>query len=93
MNCEPGDIAMVVRNTTGIECVSHMVGTPIEVEILLPSAAGPAWTFKGPPLRCPTCGNCFIGFLDADLQPLRPGREKADTSGSQPVRSGEVAHG
>lgn len=91
MNCKPNDIAMVVRDTTAIGCVGHMIGTPIETEHLIDTWMGPAWSFKGPPLRCPGCGSGFVAFFDADLQPLRPGPDKADTSDSQDVRDGVVA--
>lgn len=92
MNCEKGDIAMVVRDTTANGFVSHTIGTPIEVEHLIDHCIGPFLTFTGPRLCCPVCGEAFAAFFDADLQPLRPGPAQGDTSDSQDIFDG-VAYG
>lgn len=69
--CKPGDLAMVVRNSRGLDHIDFFIGTPLQVEYQLNTPLGPAWSFTGRPLRC-QCGGNLIGFLDADLQPLRP---------------------
>lgn len=74
MNCKPNDLAIIVRNVLRGDCMDNMIGTPIKVVDLLFSdllGHGPAWTYSGKFLRCSNCGSKFIGFLDADLQPLR----------------------
>jgi hypothetical protein len=74
MNCKPNDLALIVRNTTHSSCIEYMIGTPLKVTDLLFTdmlGYGPAWEYQGKYFRCPNCGSKFIGFLDADLWPLR----------------------
>jgi hypothetical protein len=74
VNCKPNDLAIIVRNTMRSSCMDYMIGTPLKVVDLLFSdmlGHGPAWTYQGKYLACRNCGSQFIGFLDADLWPLR----------------------
>lgn len=71
MNCKPNDLAIIVRNTAHFGCMYHMIGTPLKVTDTFDGAVGPAWSYRGKYLSCPSCGSQFVGFLDADLQPLR----------------------
>lgn len=75
MNVQPGDLAMVVRNTSGHGCTGLMIGTPITVlarGIPDEDLEGAWWRYTGPALVCKGCRDiAFVGFLDADLQRLR----------------------
>jgi hypothetical protein len=74
MNCREGDLALIVRNTSRVECIGNIIGSPVTVTRLLASNAyglGPLWQYEGK-LRCPNCGGQITRLLDADLQPLRP---------------------
>lgn len=80
MNVQPGDLAMVVRNTTGDGCMAYMIGTPVKIVARGTPVdnEGPWWTYAGPLLHCHGCGKTtFMGFLDADLQRLRGPELKA----------------
>jgi hypothetical protein len=74
MNCEPNDLAMVVRSTTNSPCVLHHLGRPVTVRERFDSSLGPAWRCGPTPEPCPVCGGTTFGFLDADLQALRESR-------------------
>ncbi len=78
MNCRSGDLALVVRDTRGT-CVANVIGSPLQLTTSFESVAGPAWLYRGDLLRCPNCGVPIFGFLDADLQPIRPGPAKTTT--------------
>jgi len=74
MNCSPGDLAMVVRSTSGLSCLTNVIGSPVRVTSLRTRDAfgyGPAWDYEAP-LYCPNCRRRLEFLLDADLQPLRP---------------------
>lgn len=74
MNCRPNDLAMVVRSTSGLSCLTNVIGSPVRVTSLRTRNAfgyGPAWDY-GAPLRCPKCQRRIDFLLDTDLQPLRP---------------------
>lgn len=71
LNCEPGDIAYIVRNTSGTRCIGTLIGTPVEVEHVESHSFGAVWHYKGRTLRCRNCGGGIYGLLDADLQPMR----------------------
>jgi hypothetical protein len=82
MNCKPGELAMIVRNTMRWGCLQHVIGSPIKVtQISVPDVCGfgPAWRYSGPFLRCPNCNSPLFGILDADLQPLRPPALETET--------------
>lgn len=73
MKCSPGDLAIVVRSTTGLRCIANVIGSPIRVTELHSAdlfGHGPAWHYA-PALRCPNCRRELVSLLDADLQPLR----------------------
>ncbi len=80
--CNPGDLAMIVRNTAGVVCVEAAIGTPVTVEYVDHFSVyfGAVWKLKTP-LVC----NCHGGMIDrandADLQPIRgkPAEEGAVT--------------
>lgn len=75
MNCKPGEIAMLVRSTSGHGCVKKSIGTPVHLTQLFSSdlfGYGPAWEFRGR-LMCPGCKREIVMLLDCDLQPMRPG--------------------
>lgn len=94
MNCTPNSVAMFVRNTYGLACVSALIGTPLTVTDLLTDDAdgmGPAWAFRGKPLKYPNCGDGLIGMLDADLQQLHPPSAKSSTESWRDIIN-EVAH-
>ena len=80
MNCKPGEVAMIVRNSTRHRCLDHLVGTPIETTVPYPHARfdAPLWQYKGRYLRC-ACGNEVEALLDRDLQPMRPKPEGRET--------------
>ena len=74
MNCTPGSLAILVRNTSGLRCIGNVVGAPVRVTSLhSPNlfSHGPAWNYEAV-LRCPSCQRRISILLDADLQPLRP---------------------
>lgn len=71
MNCRRPDLAMVVRNTTGCPCTGHEQGRIIACKHLALLPFGPVWMLPKP-ISCKVCGGYVLGFLDADLQPLRP---------------------
>jgi hypothetical protein len=77
MNCRLGDLAMVVRNTSGCPCTGHEIGRPVECKHLALYPFGPVWMLPAP-IACKTCGGKVLGFLDADLQPIRPRRRDDD---------------
>lgn len=72
LNCEPNDVAMVVRSSTGHPCVAFEIGRPLIVRSAFISPTGPAWFCDGLPAKCPHCGGTVAAYHDADLQPLRP---------------------
>lgn len=83
MNCNPGELAVIVRNTEFIGCVEnamgHMVTVDAPFEFLSLSPAGlrtvSYWAIRHRPY-CQHCGYAFL-VPDADLQPLR-GRRNAE---------------
>lgn len=80
MKCQPGDLAMIVRSTSGLRCVANMIGVPVRIDSLHAAdlfGYGPAWHYS-PALRCPNCHRTLLSLLDADLQPLR-GAETPET--------------
>lgn len=75
MNCIPGDLAVLVRNTSGIGCYDQLIGLPITVDAVITDAPrhGPIWRKRGDAVLCPNCRAVLMrNFIDADLQPLRP---------------------
>jgi len=71
MNCRLGDLAMVVRNTSGCPCTEHEQGRMLECKHLALFVFGAVWMLPKP-MQCRNCGGRVLGFLDADLQPIRP---------------------
>jgi len=67
--CKQGDMAVVVRNSTGKEC-EGMLGTVIRCAEARCTPWGDAWLVR--PRICPGCGERVAGLLDADLDPIRP---------------------
>lgn len=86
MNCKPNDLALVVRNTSGLDCQDSVIGSPVVVDHLVQHPLGPVWVIKGR-MHCRSCGSRFLAFLDADLQPLRPPGVAGSTSAGSPVSS------
>ena len=86
-NCRLGDLAMVVRNTSGCPCTRHEIGRPVECKHLALMPFGPVWMLPAP-IACKSCGGRVLGFLDADLQPLRPGSGATITELVVDVREG-----
>lgn len=74
MNCKPGDLAMVVRSSSGHECIRKAIGSPVRVVSLLDfggqDVVGPGWLLFET-IACPGCGRPLGAMLDRDLQPLR----------------------
>ncbi len=69
MNCQPGDLALIVRNTYNTPCIARQLGHVIQVEMALPTVEGPiVWSVFGPTL-CAHCGG-WRTYPDADLKPL-----------------------
>jgi hypothetical protein len=85
MNCKPGDTAFVIRNCAGFGCIDSFIGRPIETSSQFNTDIGPAWAYKGPRLHCPNCGTGVLGFLDADLQPIRGQQQGGTTTTEKPV--------
>lgn len=71
MNCRFDDLAFVVRNTTGCPCTEHEMGRSLTCKNLALMEFGAVWMLPKP-IECKTCGADVFGFLDADLQPIRP---------------------
>lgn len=74
MNCKPGDLALLVRNTSGLRCMGNVIGAPVRVTELAYADIflfGPAWRYESA-LHCPNCHRRILVLLDADLLPLRP---------------------
>ena len=74
MNCSPGDLALLVRNTSGLRCIGNVIGSPVRVTTLESPdffGHGPVWNYEGA-LHCPNCRRRIQILLDADLLPLRP---------------------
>lgn len=91
MNCKPGEMAVIVRNTCSSVCMESVKGFVIQVDRSEVARNDgllewDVWFYKGPRLRCQH-GNVFNFFLDADLQPIRglPACESEGESGSRPV--------
>jgi len=72
MNCQPNDLAFVVRDTTESGCVANLIGTPVRVEQHFKAAESgrDAWLLRRN-LKCPCCGESLFALYDADLQPVR----------------------
>jgi hypothetical protein len=79
MNCQANQLAVVVRNTAHDSCTENMIGTPVTTRQAVGSPWGPVWFCSGFSMRCPSCGCPVLGFLDADLQPMR-GVAKGETT-------------
>ena len=74
MNCKPNSLALIVRNTSEIPCFETAIGTLVQVTQLLEPKHpryGPVWRLAGT-VCCSDCKTVFDGYLDADLQMLRP---------------------
>ncbi len=94
MNCTPGDLAMVVRNTSGLRCVANVIGSPVRLTGLHATdlfGHGPAWHYL-PALRCPNCHRVLLSLLDADLQPLRPKSSEDETVADIIAEESGAAH-
>lgn len=90
MNCKSRDLAIVMRDTGGVDCFRLLIGTPIRVEASFQTPFGhDAWTYSGPRLRCPRCDALVLAFLDADLQPIRG--QRADTPSATEIMKTDEA--
>lgn len=71
MNCRFGEVAYVVRSTRGHGCTMFDIGTPIETTRLSRAEDGGAFWLFPTERQCRHCGGWRMGYLDADLQPMR----------------------
>lgn len=71
MNCQPKDLALVVRDTYGLSGC-NFIGTPVEVTESFTTAffGRTAWYLKHQ-IRCQGCGAVLDAMYDADRQPIR----------------------
>lgn len=92
LRCKPGDMGRVVRNTFGLPCHAHHIGKVLYCQTLHMTSWGDSWWELKTPETCPGCGGKVLGFLDADLDPIRPPplTDTTKTNESKPV---EVEHG
>ena len=74
MRCKPGQRCMVVSaHPATPDCNRLLIGRAIvKVTDWHSTFVGPAWSFEGPPVRCPRGACLVIAFLDCDLHPLPP---------------------
>ena len=86
--CNLGDMAKVVRSTTGCVCTATAAEQGVVIYCGEPTMSyfGPGWLLKTP-RPCAGCGNTMFGYLDADLDPIRPPplADIAKTDESRPV--------
>lgn len=73
MNCKPGDLAVIVRRTTGAP--AENIGAVVQVT---DSAGDGLWWVKCSPNLKNTWGNGVGCCADADLKPIRPPGEPVD---------------
>lgn len=76
-NCQPGELAVVVRNTHKNPCTEAQIGMTIHLGSSAPFPFGILW-IESRPGRCVTCGGSRF-FFDADLQPIRGPKQGAST--------------
>lgn len=86
---KPKEMCIVVRNMLGSTCTERDIGkfvtTEARVAMLNLGARGgpiglvPFWVMKGGPWICPHCGGARDGYLEADLQPIRPPAQDSDS--------------
>lgn len=90
MNCEPKDMAIVVRDTYGLSCTGRMIGTPVTVDSSFTTEffGRAAWRLRTG-VTCPGCGNVLLAMYDADLQPIR-GQSRGVSSDTRIDRPEEV---
>lgn len=71
--CTIGDIAKVARSTTGCGCTATAAEQGVVIYCGEPtmSCFGPGWLLRAP-RPCADCGNTVFGYLDADLDPIKP---------------------
>lgn len=69
--CRIGDMAHVARNTTGCGCTEATMGSIVYCCTPIVLSVGPCWLLRRPK-PCPNCGFPVFGYLDADLDPIRP---------------------
>jgi hypothetical protein len=74
-----GELCIVVRSTANDLCTVRDIGKPVTTAqkvgfLHLGPNPGliPFWTVKGGAWKCPHCGTLRDGYLEADLQPIRP---------------------
>lgn len=82
MNCKPGDLAMVVRNSVNDECDGAHVGRTIIrlTSTVIDGKYGPCWMYEGDLKVCPLNRKCkILAFLDANLMPLQPPGDEDET--------------
>lgn len=71
-------MARVARDVAGPTCTGENIGRIVYCDEVVDSAWGKAWLLRTPH-RCERCGSSIIGYLDADLDPIRPPGELQTT--------------
>ena len=74
----------LVRSTTGCECTLREVGRVIYCHTVVFNRVGAWWALREPE-KCPHCGQLREGYLDADLDPIRPPPLTKRADESQPL--------
>ncbi len=93
MNCKPGQLAMIVRESFGKPCSRWAIGVPVRVvaQTMPCPFDGPMWRLESP-VKCPNREALCFGILhmpDACLLPFDPASEPeaepaADTAPAMP---------
>ena len=86
--CKIGEMGRVARSTTGCACTRREIGKVLYCRHLRVSCFGMWWALSKPE-QCPHCGGLVYGYLDADLDPIRPPRI-SETTKADEVRPVEV---
>lgn len=89
--CKKGEMARVARNTLGCPCTARDIGRVIYCGLLLITPDRAVWLLRRTE-RCKHCGEPRDGYLDADLDPIRP-PPIADTTKTDESKPVEVEHG
>lgn len=92
MRCRPGDLAIFLPAGDD-PCSIASRGAIVTVDQHHTEFGMVHWSLRQGQFVCGFCGLRFTYLPYADLQPLRPGPDKANTSDSLDVRDGVVAHG
>jgi len=93
MNMQPGQMAILTRNSTRCPCVQCLIGrVVIRVTAVVRDSIfdGPAWAYEGRLHLC-KCGDTQYDFLDADLTRLDPPGAEDEASAPRVVET-DYAH-